>query len=131
LTTILLENTMYDKNGNLIDRRELLKIKIKSLAAEARIIRREAQRVFGDYRYEMNAHRTGGMRRAARETLIAYGLIRGKTIAQMEPNAKRLYNVDAVQAMIRKYGPIDKAANAALVKLAAHAEHIEDLREAA
>lgn len=36
---------MYDQAGNIVDRRELLKIKIKSLAEEARIIRKEEKKV--------------------------------------------------------------------------------------
>jgi hypothetical protein len=41
---------MYDQAGNIVDRRELLKIKIKSLAEEARIIRKEEKKV-GTLRY--------------------------------------------------------------------------------
>jgi len=38
---------MYSKEGVLIDRREMLRVKIKSLAAEAKIIRLEERRTAG------------------------------------------------------------------------------------
>lgn len=38
---------MYDKNGNLVDRREMLRVKLKSLMEEAKIIRHEERRGAG------------------------------------------------------------------------------------
>lgn len=96
---------MYDKNGNIIDRRELLKIKLKSLAAEARIIRREEQRSHGALREEMHLHRARYIRQIARNTHIAYGLIRGRTLEQIEPHAQTEPDWTAIEKMIQKYGP--------------------------
>ena len=96
---------MYDKDKNIIDRREMLRVKLKSLAAEARIIRREEQRTFGALRDELHRHRVDIVRKVARDTHIAYGLIRGKTIDQMEPTRKFDPDWDAVNKMVAKYGP--------------------------
>lgn len=96
---------MYSKTGELLDRREMLKIKIKSLAEEARIIRREERKTHGTLRQELYLHRIGIVRKVQRDTLIAYGLIRGKTIDQMEPNRKSDPDWDAINKMLKKYGP--------------------------
>jgi hypothetical protein len=111
---------MYAKDLiTVVDRREMLKIKLKSLAAEARIIRLQEQRSWGVLRESMHLHRVFQVRAAARQTHIAYGLIRGYSLARIEPKASRPYNVDAVQKMIKTYGPVDATANARLCEIAA------------
>lgn len=96
---------MYDKTGKLIDRREMLRIKLKSLAAEARIIRKEEQRTHGALRQELYLHRIGIVRQAARDTHIAYGLIKGRTLDQIEPKRHSEPNWDNIEKMLKKYGP--------------------------
>jgi len=96
-------------NRPLLDKRQLLKIKVKSLAAEARIIRHEELRG-GPLRAEMYHHRTTVVRFEARAAHLAYGLIRGRSIAQMEPNPRLTAEctaglMDKVRAMVKKYGP--------------------------
>ncbi len=45
---------MYDRNKTtIIDRREMLRVKIKSLAAEIRIIHIEERRTFGQIQQEL------------------------------------------------------------------------------
>ncbi len=80
----------------------MLKIKLKSLAEEARIIRREERR--SPWRDELHHHRIHIVRRAARETHIAYGLIRGRRLDQIEREGSRPYDQKAVDAMLKKYG---------------------------
>ena len=101
------------------DRRYALKIKIKSLAAEARIIRHEEKRAkaIGTMgarakRESLYLHRTGIVRREARYTLLAYGFLRGKSYAQLEAKCKLPPNWKKVQAMVEKYG----ASNPVLLK---------------
>lgn len=94
---------MY-KNDKLIDRREMLKIKIKSLAEEAKIIRKEERKTKGQLREELYRHRIDVVRAVSRDSLIAYGLIRGKTMDQIEPNRKSEPNWDAIDKMLKKYG---------------------------
>lgn len=80
-----------------------LKIKLKSLAAEARIIRREEQK--NEYfRHGLRDHRKGIVRSVARDTQIAYGFLRGKDYKQIENNPKTKPNWDSVKKMIEKYG---------------------------
>lgn len=79
-----------------------LKVKIKSLAEEARIIRREERKALNSARYcngkqgkqteseeqyklffELKAHRQGIVREESRAALIAYAFIRGKSFASL------------------------------------------------
>lgn len=125
---------MYDKQGNIIDRREMLKIKLKSLAAEARIIRQQERAALRNENWmrkegdpaqypilseELHAHRTKVVRKVARDTHIAYGLIRGKAWEQMEPNSKSQPDWDAVEKMVKKYGPRNMAVHRPELKNAA------------
>ncbi len=102
---------MHRKNEDgtftLVDRREMLRVKLKSLAAEARIIRLEEKRAWAypQYRQELHRHRVDAVRRAARDTHVAYGLIKGKTLDQIEGGSASAPNWDAVEKMIKKYGP--------------------------
>lgn len=65
-----------------------LKINIKSLAAEAQINRKEAKKVRGWDRYDLNAHRTGHLRQEARRAHLAYAFLRGKPYKEVEPIRK-------------------------------------------
>lgn len=91
-------------NGKIVDRREMLRVKVKSLAEEAKIIRREERKTQGDLRNELHEHRVTVVRRAARDAHIAYGLIRGLTIDQMEPTRKSEPDWEAIKKMVFKYG---------------------------
>ena len=86
-----------------------LKIKIKSLAEEARIIRKEEIkakfRKDNNLRESLYEHRTWSVRRAARNTQIAYGYIRGKSYRQIENKANSEPDWKSVYDMVRKYDP--------------------------
>lgn len=110
---------MYDKDGNMVDRREMLKVKLKSLAAEAKIIRFEELKTHGFIRTQLHRHRIDTVRFEARHTHLAYGFIRGKTIEQMEPANSKPYAADKVKRMIEAYGPFKKEVKEELLKLAA------------
>lgn len=99
---------MYNKECQLVDRRELLRIKLKSLAAEARIIRQEERRTWGLLRQEMEFHRRQFLRKIARETHIAYALIRGVPLDKVEAGRTNLDGLDAkaINAMVAKYGSL-------------------------
>jgi hypothetical protein len=110
---------MYQQDRKTIkDRREMLRVKLKSLAAEAQIIRREEHRSFGQLRNELHLHRVNEVRRAARMTHIAYALIKGRTLEQIEPNAATPPDWDAINKMLKKYGPRDFVVPAELQKAA-------------
>ncbi len=99
-----------------------LKIKIKSLAAEARIIRQEEKKWPGpsDVRLGLREHRIKDVRREARAALLAYGYLRGRTIHQMEPGQTGIPMVVANRAtqLIAKYGKMSsQEASAAFLSL--------------
>jgi len=110
---------MYDENGKVKDRREMLRVKVKSLAAEAKIIRQEERRTHGALRDELAVHRRSVVRSEARHTHLAYGLIRGRTIEQMELKAARPPDWERVRKMLKRYGPPGLAEPAEMLKKAA------------
>lgn len=110
-----------------------LKVKIKSLAAEAKIIRHEeekrkgpyvltprtntqqqAQRYrrqpldYNDIYFELRGHRTWIVRNEARATQLAYAYIRGRRYRQIEAkthdNVVNEYLLPRIVDMVRKYG---------------------------
>jgi len=83
-----------------------LKIKVKTLAEEARIIRHEERKVHGMRRWGLQHHRRTVVRAAARRTLVAYQWVRGRdweACASTDP-ATRLRDRSSVEKMIKKYG---------------------------
>ncbi len=88
-----------------MDERVYLKVKIKSLGEEARIIRKETKRTRcisikeGLYR-----HRIDTVRPEARHTHLAYGFIRGRTFKQIENKSKVAPDWKRVRKMVEKYG---------------------------
>lgn len=96
---------MYAKDGTVYDRREQLRVKLKALGAEARIIRKEEARVrVGVLREELHLHRVLDVRKEARHAHLAYGLLRGRTYEQMERTARRPPDWRRVQSLCKKYG---------------------------
>jgi len=81
-----------------------LKVKVKSLAAEAAIIRMEEARSRGALRSSLRFHRQWDVRREQRASQLAYGYLRGIDRARIEPGAKTDPDWDRVRAMVRKYG---------------------------
>ena len=88
-----------------MDTRAYLKVKLKSLAAEAKIIRLETKRA-KDVRLKngLALHRIGIVRYEARHTLIAYGFLRGKPYHKIESKCKEAPDWNKVRKMIEKYG---------------------------
>lgn len=88
-----------------------LKVKLKSLAEEARIIRKEELSIKnGNFSYKSNMkreslylHRTTHIRPIARATYLAYGLLRGLDYHQIERTTKTIPNWGKVRAMVEKY----------------------------
>ena len=106
-----------------MDRKRLLKIKLKSLAVEAGIIRHEERKLgrafswtcdpnnettpngdFNNLRNEMAEHRRGVVRSEARHTHLAYGFLRGRAYLHIEPGCQRQPDWARVEAMVRRYG---------------------------
>jgi hypothetical protein len=87
----------------MYDHRVYLKVKIKSLAAEAKIIRTE-ERKNKKARQGLAEHRRTVVRNEARHSLLAYGFLRGKTYHQLETKCHQEPNWDKVGRMVEKYG---------------------------
>lgn len=92
----------------MYDKRMFLKIKIKSLAEEARIIRFHEKRVRDDeLRGQLHYHRVADVRDEQHATLLAYGFIRGRARVQVDGvQAKPISEAmgKRVIDMVKKYG---------------------------
>ena len=91
---------------------EYLRVKVKSLAAEARIIRTEERRAKAhkqrDLLQGLQHHRRVIVRQAARSSLLAYGFLRGHEYTTMEKSCKTSPDWGAIEKMIYRYGVGDK-----------------------
>ncbi len=85
------------------DRRLFLKVKIKSLVAESRIIRQE-ERKNPHARIELAEHRRGIVRQVSRTNNLAYGFIRGRSYRQMERSCYTAPNWKEVWKTIERFG---------------------------
>jgi len=85
-----------------------LKMKVKSLAAESRIIRAQELKLKGknwcSLANPLRDHRRGPLRAEARDTHIAYGYLKGRTYRQMEDDPKTAPNLENIARMVKKYG---------------------------
>ena len=81
-----------------------LKVKVKSLAAEAIIIRQEERKSSGTRRNSLAEHRKGTVRWHSRINLLAYGLLRGVPYKVMEQKVKMPI------AMIHVFGEVNRIA---------------------
>ncbi|TXI10937.1 MAG: hypothetical protein E6Q68_07220 [Polynucleobacter sp.] len=92
------------------DRRVFLKVKLKSLAAETRVIRSAERKSrpeqFKFLTNELRCHRIAVVRREARATNLAYAFIRGRKYKAVEAKFHQGNAPDwtKVEAMVRKYG---------------------------
>ena len=87
-----------------MDKRTYLKVKIKSLAEEARIIRKETKKARNlSIKNGLALHRTGVVRTEARLTQLAYGFLRGLEYLQMEQKAHTSPDWARVRKMVAKY----------------------------
>ena len=90
-----------------------LKIKILSLQAEARIIRREEGRwiINGKrnhpIRLGLRIHRKGEVRREQRSALLAYAFLRGRRYKQLEATCYETPHYQRVRDLVCKYGTND------------------------
>ena len=86
-----------------------LKIKVKHLAEEARIIRAEEQKLHGMEKWKLQHHRKTTVRDAARRTQVAYQMLRGrdwKSCARLTASGELApEDRKEVDRMIAKYGP--------------------------
>ncbi len=90
---------------------KMLKVKIKSLAAEARIIRTEERRALsgrkpdGRLYGELRDHRRRDVRKEQRASLLAYAFLRGKPLSACEPKSDTPPDWGRVLSIALKFGP--------------------------
>lgn len=89
----------------MINRKLGLKVKVKHLAEESRIIRAEERKNHGDTREWLYLHRIGIVRPAARATHIAYAFAKGISLDKVERYPERIPTEvwKMVAAMVKKY----------------------------
>ncbi len=81
-----------------------LKVKIKSLAAEAVIIRSEESKTKDPYaRSLLREHRITVVRDEQRYSLLAYGYLRGKTLAEVERKGKKPIDPKRLRTLIQRF----------------------------
>lgn len=99
-----------------------LKVKVSSLAAEARIIRNLEQKQLAYLRrtpnwpetvaalpfWGLRKHRTWDVRREARSSCLAYGFLRGRAYRAIEAKCYSKPDWKRVQSLIERYGEGDK-----------------------
>lgn len=85
-------------------RLEELRIKIKSLAAEARIIRAREKKLTGLDREKLHNHRVCEVRHEARNSLLAYAFIRGRSYASQERSARTVPSPEYVSGLVERFG---------------------------
>lgn len=95
----------------------MLKVKIKSLAEEARIIRTEERRSKpGSWQQgELHTHRVVDVRNEQRLSLLAYAFIRGVPRSVCEPHAAKEPDWARVAKLVEKFGVVDYSARSAQV----------------
>lgn len=87
-----------------------LKIKLKHLAEEVRIIKREESKYKGPRwgqswaRVSLMVHRLYTVRPEIRDAHLAYGYLRGKERVQIESSATTEPNWENVLRIVKKYG---------------------------
>lgn len=85
------------------DQRVYLKVKIKSLAEEAKIIRKEeSKNKF--FRETLAAHRKGVVRSEARAAQLAYSFLRGRNYSELEAKTHHKPDWERVKKLVDKYG---------------------------
>jgi len=86
--------------------RAKLRVKIKSLAAEATIIRKEEKKYDGQSpeRATLRLHRIVDVREESRAAQLAYAYLRCKPYKSIEQKAGRPIPVKRLESLIRKYG---------------------------
>lgn len=93
-----------------------LKIKIKSLAEEAKIIRSEEKKFKGrpegsvgrQIFWGLREHRTVDVRDESRAACLAYGFLRGRAYHRLEAKCYHAPNWNRVEALALKYGRGDQ-----------------------
>lgn len=88
-----------------MDKRVYLKVKIKSLQEEAKIIRKEERRN-EDFKKGLREHRKKIVRPESRHTHLAYAFLRGRPYKTVEPKAHTEPDWIRARKMVERYGVV-------------------------
>lgn len=92
-------------------KRQSLKVKIKSLAAEAKIIKAQEQTWGGGFvRTGLHEHRVNNVRKECRAALLAWTFIRGHAYTRQEVECYELPDWDNVLGIIVRFSGEDERA---------------------
>lgn len=84
-----------------------LKVKIKSLAAESKIIRLETHRTKDIVtKNDLAIHRTGIVREEARYSQLAYAFLRGRSYASIEAKTDKGLDLVRVGKLVERFGAV-------------------------
>jgi hypothetical protein len=102
-----ISQSAFNRGGLPVNHRvKFLKVKLKSLAAESRIIRTEEKRAYTrELHDELHLHRVKDVRGEARATHVAYAFLRGQPASGCEkfPQSLPPQVLQRVLTMIAKY----------------------------
>jgi hypothetical protein len=96
----------YFTEAHMLNRIPMLKVKIKSLAEEARIIRKSEKKNAGRTRELLYLHRVQDVRKEQRASLLAYAFLRGVPYKACEPNPKVKPDWNRVRKLVGKFGTV-------------------------
>jgi hypothetical protein len=85
-----------------------LKIKVRSIADEAKSIRQEAKKTSGEVKWGLNHHRTTVVRDHARHNLLAYGILRGVPYRAMEQKCHERPKFSRVETIAKRFGATEE-----------------------
>jgi hypothetical protein len=89
-----------------------LRIKVKSLVEEAKIIRQESKKTKGMVKYRLNEHRKTIVRDHTRHNLLAYGMIKGTPYELMEKKCYEPPNFSRIATIVKRFNGSTKALEA-------------------
>lgn len=106
-----------------------LRVKLKSLAAESLIIKREMLkfRTTNPWYERLHLHRVHDVRDEARATNVAYGFLNGLKYSEIEHSSYEQPKWDRVAAMVKKYGT-EGTAEERVIQLIKWRETMQDNR---
>lgn len=81
-----------------------LRVNIKSLAAEARIIRAEEARAGIRYQFELTNHRRVALREESRIAQLAYAFVRGRSFTSTEGTTKKSFSLSRLHQKLIRFG---------------------------
>lgn len=84
--------------------RAKFRVKIKSLAVEIRIIHDELKRAKASEKPSLQKHLDTIVKTEIRNTLVAYGFVRGLSYKQIEQSCRNPINAKKVQRIIKSLG---------------------------